>query len=57
MGNVDIDCMTDSLHADSPPLSPEEMDDVNNFYDNPADQKVGTLEELLEDLHDVRCGD
>ena len=44
--------MSDTLQVDSPPLLPEEMEDINNFYDNPEDHKVGILEELLEELHD-----
>ena len=51
--------MPDTLQMDSlpPPLSPEEMEDINDFYDNPREHKVGILEELLEELHDARCGD
>ena len=49
--------MPDALQVDSPPLSPEEMEDINYFYDDPGDHKVGVLEELLEELHGARCGD
>ena len=49
--------MPGTLQVDSPPLSPEEMEDINDFYDDPGDHKVGVLEELLEELHDARCGD
>ena len=52
IGSVSINCMSDTLQVDSPPLLPEEMEDINNFYDNPEDHKVGILEELLEELHD-----
>ncbi len=45
--------MSDALQVDSPPLSPEEMGDINDFYDNPEDHKVG----ILEELHDAKCGD
>lgn len=48
--------MSDALQADSPLLSPEEMQDVNDFYDNPREHNVGVLEELLEELHDAECG-
>ena len=57
IGNVGIGCMPGTLQVDSPPLSPEEMEDINDFYDDPGDHKVGVLEELLEELHDARCGD
>ena len=50
--------MSDTLQVDSPPpLSPEEMGNINDFYDSPEDYKVGILEKLLEELHDARCGD
>ena len=58
IGSVSINCMSDTLQVDSPPpLSPEEMGDINDFYDSPEDYKVGILEKLLEELHDARCGD
>ena len=36
--------MSDTLQVDSPPpLSPEEMWDINDFYDSPEDHKVEEL--------------
>ena len=57
IGSVSINYMSDTLQVDSLPLSPEEMGDINDFYDGPEDHKVDILEKLLEELHDVRCGD
>lgn len=43
--------MSDTIQADSPPLTAEEIKDVEDFYSHPEDHKVGTLKELLEELH------
>ena len=57
IGSVSINCTSDMLQVDSPPLLPKEMEDINDFYDSPEDHKVGILEKLLEELYDARCGD
>ena len=54
---MSINCTSDMLQVDSPPLLPKEMEDINDFYDSPEDHKVGILEKLLEELHDARCRD
>lgn len=43
--------MSDTVQVDSPPLTVEEIKDVEDFYNHPEDHKAGTLKELLEDLH------
>lgn len=44
--------MSDTIQADSPPpLTAEEIKDVEDFYSHPEDHKVGTLKELLGELH------
>ncbi len=43
--------MSDTKQVDSPPLTDEEIKDIKEFYSNPKDHKVGTLKELLEELH------
>ena len=57
LGSVNINCISDTLQVDSPPLLPKEMEDINDFYDSPEDHKVDILEKLLEELHDARCRD
>ena len=57
IGSVSINCTSDMLQVDSPPLLPKEMEDINDFYDSPEDHKVDILEKLLEELHDARCRD
>ena len=42
--------MPDTIQVDSPPLTYEEIKDVEDFYNHPEDHKVGTLKELLEEL-------
>ena len=36
---------------DSPPLSSEEIADIEEFYNNPKDRRVVTLTELLAELN------
>lgn len=43
--------MPDTIQVDSPPLTAEEIKDVEDFYSHPEDHKVGTLKELLGELH------
>ena len=43
--------MSDMIRTDSPPLTDEELKDVEDFYGHPENHKVGTLKELLEELH------
>lgn len=43
--------MSDTIQADSPPLTAEEIKDIEDFYSHSEDHKVGTLKELLEELH------
>ncbi len=42
--------VSDTVQADSPQLSAEEIRNVEDFCSHPEDHKVGTLKELLEDL-------
>ncbi len=35
----------------SPPLSDEEIQDINDFHNHPENRKTGTLSELLAELH------
>ena len=39
--------MPDALQADSPPLSPDEMEDINDFYDDPGVTKLASLRNCL----------
>ena len=43
--------MSDTIQADSPPLSNEEIKDIEDFYKHPEDRKIGTLKELFEELY------
>lgn len=43
--------MSKTKQIDSPPLSDEEIRDIEEFYNHPKDHKVGTLTELLDELH------
>ncbi len=43
--------MYDVKQIESPPLSDEEIKDVEEFYRHPEDHTVGTLKKLLEELH------
>ena len=43
--------MSDAIRVDSPPLTAEEVKDIEDFYNHPEDHNVGTLKELLEELH------
>lgn len=43
--------MSDAIQADSPPLTTEEIKDIEDFYSHMKDHKVGTLKELLDELH------
>ncbi len=43
--------MPETKQIDSPPLTDEEIKDIKEFYKHPEDHKVGTLKELLEELH------
>ena len=42
--------MPDTIQVDSPPLTDEEIKDVEDFYNHLEDRKVGTLKEF-EELH------
>ena len=39
----------------SPPLSAEEIKDIDDFYAHPEEHKVGTINELLAELHSEDC--
>ena len=43
--------MSGTTRADSPPLSDEEIKDIDYFYNHPEEHRVLTLKELLEELH------
>ena len=43
--------MSGTTKADSPPLSDEEIKDIDYFYNHPEEHRVLTLKELLEELH------
>ena len=43
--------MSDTIQADSPPLSNEEIKDIEDFYKHLEDRKIGTLKELFEELY------
>ena len=42
---------------DSPPLSDEEMADIDEYYAHPEEHVQGTLEEFLKELHKARNSD
>ena len=39
----------------SPPLSAEEIKDIDDFYAHPEEHRVSTLNELLAELHSEDC--
>ena len=43
--------MPEAKQIDSPPLSDEEIKDIEEFYAHPEDRKIVTFDELLEELH------
>jgi hypothetical protein len=43
--------MSKTKQVDSPPLSDEEIDDIEEFYLHPEDHKIGSLDDLLKELH------
>ena len=45
--------MSGTTRANSPPLSDEEIKDIDYFYNHPEEHRVLTLKELLEELHSV----
>lgn len=45
--------MPDTIQIDSPALTDDELKDVKDFYSHPENHRVGTLKELLEELHNA----